>query len=103
MTRHTLLRASAFAAVLAALSGCGKMGDLERPGPLFGGNSTTRQADEAARQTQEPGRPVNTVDPRDRNTDPAPNRTIPLPGLASDPAQPAPQGVLPDPYANPRR
>jgi len=103
MTRHTLLRVTACAAALAGLAGCGKMGDLERPGPLFGRNVSTRQADEAVRQAQEPARPVNTVDPRDRTTDPAPPRTIPIPGMANDPAQAPPQGALPDPFNNPRR
>ncbi|WP_374470999.1 hypothetical protein [Phenylobacterium sp.] len=90
-------------AAAGALTACGKMGPLERPGPLFGGTSTTRQADEAERQAQDPTRPVNTVDPRDRSTDPAPARTIPIPGQSPDPTRPAPQGALPDPYANPRR
>ena len=100
------LRTPALIALLgaaAALTACGKMGPLERPGPLFGGTSTTRQADEAERQAQDPSRPVNTIDPRDRSADPAPSRTIPIQGQAPNPNQPAPQGALPDPYANPRR
>ncbi|MCR5877196.1 hypothetical protein [Phenylobacterium sp. J367] len=88
----------------ALLAGCGKMGALERPGPLYGNEgSTTKRADEAERQAQDPSRPVNTIDPRDRVSDPAPERTIPIQGQAPNPIAPGPQGALPDPYANPRR
>ena len=59
----------------AGLSACGKVGELERPGPLFGAErNTTRDADEAQRQ-QDPSRPVDTFDPRDRTTDPAPAKS----------------------------
>ena len=83
MTRTALaLTGAVFLA--AGLAGCGKVGQLERPGPLFGAErNSTRAADEAQRQ-QDPSRPVDTVDPRDRSTDPAP------------------QSALPDPYTNPR-
>lgn len=105
LRRHAS-RAAALAALLAtsvSLSACGKMGDLERPGPLFGaGRNTTAGADEAVRQAQDPGRPVNTVDPRERDADPAPSRTIPIDGSGSNPTASAPQGAIPDPYANPR-
>ncbi|MFC3068831.1 hypothetical protein [Phenylobacterium soli] len=51
-----------------ALGGCGKLGDLERPGPMFG----HAPAGAAERnQNQDPNRPVQTVDPRDPNTSPA--------------------------------
>ncbi|WP_334165442.1 hypothetical protein [Phenylobacterium sp.] len=103
----TTLRIPALIALLgtaALVSGCGKMGALERPGPLFGADTaTTRGADEAQRQAQDPTRPVDTVDPRDRATDPAPPRSIPIQGQSPNPTQSAPQGALPDPYANPRR
>ncbi len=103
--RAITLTALAFTgmASAAALSGCGKTGELERPGPLFGaGRNTTRGADEAERQAQDPTRPVNTVDPRERSSDPAPSRTIPIDGMSPNPTGNAPQGALPDPYANPR-
>jgi hypothetical protein len=101
-------RALALTAALglaALVSGCGKTGQLERPGPLFGNeSSTTKDADDANRQSQDPSRPVNTVDPRQRSTDPAPPRTLPIEGQSSaNPGQTAPQGALPDPYANPRQ
>ena len=100
---RTLILAAGFVGALA-LSACGKTGSIERPGPMFGaGRSTTKDADEAVRQAQDPSRPVNTVDPRDRATDPAPPRTIPIEGMNNDPASSGPQGALPNPYANPRR
>jgi len=99
-----VLTLAAFAALAAGLAACGKTGELQRPGPLFGqGRSTTAQADEQVRQAQDPSRPVNTVDPRDAAIDPAPSRTIPIPGQSPDPFRSGPQGNLPDPYANPRR
>lgn len=98
------LTLAGLAALAVGLTGCGKTGELERPGPLFGqGRSTTKQADEQVRQAQDPSRPVNTVDPRDQAIDPAPSRTIPIPGQSPDPTASGPQGALPDPYANPRR
>lgn len=104
MSLRTLTRASAVLLILGApLGACGKLGDLEKPGPLNGaGRATTRQADEQVRQAQDPQRPVDTIDPRDRSTDPAPPRTLPIEGTAPDPSKSAPQGALPDPYANPR-
>ena len=90
-------------ALAAGLGACGKVGQLERPGPLFGAErNSTRAADDAQRQ-QDPSRPVDTVDPRDRTTDPAPPRTLPIQGTSPDPSRTAPPGALPDPYANPRR
>lgn len=78
----------------AALGGCGKLGALERPGPIFGQGAG---ADAGA----EPGRAVRTIDPRNRDDRPAPPRTLPI-DSAQNPTASAPQGALPDPYANPR-
>ena len=104
MSLRTLIRAAAALAVVAApLAACGKLGELEKPGPLNGaGRSTDRQADEQQRQAQDPQRPVDTIDPRDRSTDPAPPRTLPIPGTNPDPSRSGPPGALPDPYSNPR-
>ena len=44
---------------------------------------------------------VRTVDPRTRDDRPAPPRTLPI-DSAQNPTASAPQGALPDPYANPR-
>lgn len=103
MNRRTL--ALGCALILAAgLAGCGKVGQLERPGPLFGQErNTTKKSDQAQRNAQDPSRPVDTVDPRDRSTDPAPPRTLPIGGTNPGATQVAPPSALPDPYANPRR
>jgi hypothetical protein len=102
MTLRTITRAAAALVILAApLAACGKLGALEKPGPLNGaGRATDRQAEEQRRQAQDPQRPVDTVDPRDRTTDPAPPRTLPIEG--SGQSHPPPKGALPDPYNNPR-
>jgi predicted small lipoprotein YifL len=104
MSLRTFTRACAVLLILGApLAACGKLGALEKPGPLNGaGRATTRQADEQNRQAHDPQRPVDTIDPRDRTTDPAPPRTLPIEGSGQDPTKSAPQGALPDPYANPR-
>jgi hypothetical protein len=92
------------ALILAAgLAGCGKVGQLERPGPLFGaGRNTERQADDAQKKVQDPSRPVDTIDPRDRSTEPAPPRTLPIPGSGPSATDKGPQTAMPDPYTNPR-
>lgn len=51
-------------ALSCALAGCGKMGDLERPGPMFGQPSPARERNP---QQQDPNRPVQTIDQRDPN------------------------------------
>ena len=104
MSLRILILASAAAVALSApLAACGKLGELEKPGPLNGaGRATTRQADEQVRQAQDPQRPVDTVDPRDRTTDPAPPRAAPIEGTNPDPFRSGPPGALPSPYTNPR-
>lgn len=78
----------------AGLAGCGKMGALERPGPLFGSGSGVDAG-------PDPGRAVRTVDPRNRDDDPSPPRSNPI-DTNQDPTRSAPQGALPNPYANPQ-
>ncbi len=85
-----------------SLGGCGKVGQLERPGPMFGRTGPT-DADAALGKPQDPSRPMETVDPRDRSTEPSPARTVPIPGTSPGATGVAPQSALPDPYANPRR
>ena len=84
------------------LAGCGKMGDLERPSPMFRKESSTDGSDTAKRHASDHDIGPNTQDPRDRNSDPAPARSIPIEGQAPDPFAVAPQGALPDPYARQR-
>ncbi|CAN7616986.1 hypothetical protein LJR225_004699 [Phenylobacterium sp. LjRoot225] len=103
MSRLTPLRAltlAGLAVVAVALAGCGKTGELQRPAPLFG--RTPAPDAEASRETRDPSRPVTTVDPRDEWLNTAPSRTAPIQGQSPNPAASAPQGVLPDPYANPQ-
>jgi hypothetical protein len=94
MTLRTLTAISCAAFIAAGLAGCGKLGALERPGPIFGGKSN-------ADAGPEPTRTVRTVDPRDRNSDPAPSRTVPI-DSTSNPTASGPAGALEDPYARPR-
>ena len=63
-------------ACAASLAACGKVGDLERPGPMFG-----RTAADGAPPPTDPSAPVTTVDPRDRSTDNAPARVAPDPAI----------------------
>ena len=104
MSLRTLALAASAALFLAGpLAACGKLGELEKPGPLNGaGRATERQAEEHRRQAQDPSRPMDTVDTRDQAIDPAPPRTAPIEGSGQNPTRTAPQGALPDPYANPR-
>lgn len=87
----------------AGLAGCGKVGPLERPGPMFGGPRPATESE--GTQRTDPTRPVDTVDPRDRDrsTDPTPQRSNPIPGSGQNPAAGGPQTAFPDPYMNPRR
>ena len=102
MSRRKAAQISALAALAVlggGLAGCGKLGSLERPGPMFGRATPVNQT----RQQQDPNRPVQTIDPRDQSATPAPPRTLPIPGQSPDPFAVAPPGALPDPYANPPR
>lgn len=85
-----------------ALAGCGKMGPLERPAPILGEAPPPAAEGETVRTGQDPNRPVSTVDPRDRTSDPAPPRTVPIEGAQPDFNRTAPSGAIPDPYARPR-
>ena len=104
MSLRTLtLACAALTLAVAPLVACGKLGELEKPGPLNGaGRATDRQSEEARRQAQDPSRPADTIDTRDRAIDPAPPRTLPIQGSGQNPTQSGPPGALPDPYANPR-
>jgi hypothetical protein len=94
MNLRTLGAVGAVALLATGLSACGKLGNLERPGPIFGGKSD-------ADAGPEPTRSIRTVDPRDRNSDPAPSRSVPI-DSTSGPGATGPQGVLDDPYARPK-
>jgi hypothetical protein len=106
MTRMKLSALGATALLALGLAGCGRLGNLDRPGPIFGHAQPGAAAAAAAGRRNEapdPNRPVRTVDPRDESASPVPPRTAPIPGQGPLPNAPAPQGSLPDPYANPPR
>ncbi|MCC7268049.1 MAG: hypothetical protein IT546_12030 [Caulobacteraceae bacterium] len=84
------------------LSACGKVGDLERPSPMFRKESSTDGSDSAMRRASDKDIGPDTLDPRDRYSDPAPPRTLPIEGSDRGPGGVAPAGALPDPYARPR-
>ena len=91
-----------------ALAGCGKTGELERPAAM--GQASTRHTNAASgQQRDDNGDPnagsegaVNRQSESNRNVDPAPSRALPIDGAPQDPGKVQPQGVLPDPYANPQ-
>ena len=94
MSSWRLVRTTAIAFCIAApLAGCGKLGELEQPGPLS-----------AARSNGDPSHRIDTVDPRDRTTDPAPPRAEPIPGTSgsSNAAGPPPPTAQPDVHSSPR-
>ena len=62
---------------LPAVSGCGKLGQLERPEARPG---EVREVDAGS----DPGRTLRTADPRDRNAEPLPPLAAPV---AEPPAQ----------------
>jgi len=78
-----------------ALAGCGKMGALDRPAPMWGEAKATSDAAGA------PARPLRTIDARDPNADPAPARANQIDGVSGANDAP-PQGALDNPYTRPR-
>lgn len=66
MSRRRLTTLAAAALLATGLAGCGKVGALERPGPLLGARPAG-QADAVAKP--DPTRAMQTVDPRDRSND----------------------------------
>lgn len=96
------LKLAGVAALAATLCGCGKTGELQRPSPIFGHPNAKAAAPAAQNGSQDPTRPVSTYDPRNDIDNPAPPRVDQIPGQGPDPTAPGPQGVLPNPYANPQ-
>lgn len=75
---------AAICALCAGLAGCGKLGSLERPGPMFGQASNTVPPG----PRQDPNRPVQTVDPRDPNSTPGRDQPSPPTPVAPTPGPP---------------
>ncbi len=105
MTRLSLL-IGCIAAV--ALCGCGKVGNLDQPAPLYGEKAKTdyqakKQAAAAAKAKKQNDEPDPIPDkPYDPTEGLANQRALPVPGTNPDPSRPAPPGVLPDPFNYPQ-
>ena len=91
-----------------ALSGCGKVGTLDQPAPLYGAkakaDSQASKAAEAAAKAQkkDDGEPEVLPDVKyDPNADPSSQRYLPIPGTNPAPNAPGPPGALPDPFNHP--
>ena len=91
-----------------ALSGCGKVGTLDQPAPLYGAKAKAdyqaRKAAEAAAKVQkkDDGEPEVLPDVKyDPNADPSSQRYQPIQGTNPAPNAPGPPGALPDPFNHP--
>ncbi len=116
----TTLALGGLAAALA-LGACGKQGDLDRPGPLFGGGkkadaqadaqyaaekAAAKRANGQSRENQSATSQTNGDYTQDNDGTKDPNlqvlRSSPPPGAPPSPFDSRPMGgVLPDPYADP--
>ena len=110
MTRSRLALAALLFAGLG-LAGCGKQGDLERPGPLWGPDARARAAASAADNTQTRSADGQDITPSPGGAAPGhpaaasghgPAGTLPIEGGPPDPSAPGGATVIPDPYNNPR-
>ena len=110
MIRHLVILAAA-ASMTFGLAGCGKQGDLEQPAPMWGARNRAEyeaqrrhQAEIKAREAQ--GDQIQTLPDEgpgsNPNTNPAPPRTVPLPGQSPRPSDASPPGAIPDPYQRPQ-
>ena len=105
MTLRTLTIAGAVLLMVGApLAACGKLGALEKPSALAGTNQTGNPQAQGQKKgaSQEPARPMDTVDTRDAALPPGPVRTDQIPASGLNPDASEPQGALPCPFANPR-
>lgn len=98
----------AVAIAAMALTACGKVGELERPAPLYGAKAKAdyqarKAADAAAKaEKKDDGEPEVLPDVTyDPNADPLPQRGLPIPGTNPAPNEPGPSGALPDPFNHP--
>jgi hypothetical protein len=96
----------------ASLGGCGRVGALEQPAPLYGEKAKAeyraKKAAEAAaaKNSQDDGQPEklapDTPGPDGPNGEPSTLRAKPAPGALPLPNAAEPKGVLPDPYTHPQ-
>jgi predicted small lipoprotein YifL len=112
---RTVSTISVLALAVLGLAACGKQGDLERPGPLWGPDARARAA--AARSEQTTPRQPERRSQQQDNSSPVtstpdnplpvigrgPGGTLPIEGDRPDPSGAPPSGSLPDPYNDPRR
>jgi hypothetical protein len=99
-------------AAVLILAGCGRVGVLEQPAPLYGAKAKAdyqaRKAAAAAKaQTdKDDGKPEplapDTPGPDAPRGRPQTLRAQPIPGAASPPNAPGTGGVLPDPFNRPQ-
>jgi len=109
MTRVLLIVAGVAA---LGLVGCGKVGTLDQPAPLYGDKAKAdyqarRSAADQAAQDKKDQAEIETLPPDtdrkyDPNLDPGPARALPVPGAPPSPNGPPPPGVLPDPFNHPQ-
>ena len=108
MTPRLILAALFFSSV--ALSGCGKVGELEQPAPLFGAKAKAdyeakkrAEADAKAKAKKDNSEPTtpNVPDPNHPPLTQAPYAT-PMPGAGNSPFGTVPQGALPSPGTSPQ-
>lgn len=91
------------------LAGCGKIGSLDQPAPLYGEKAkASYQARKAAEAAAKAGKSDDGGEPEvlpdvkyDPNADPSPQRYLPIPGTNPAPNAPGPPGALPDPFNHP--
>lgn len=109
------LIAAALVAGSAALAGCGKSSELERPAPMFGNperpsvqtisrrDAEARARSDAARSNEaDAGAPQSIEELRNRNQPVPPQREDGIHDPTGfNPGQSAPQGSIPDPYGHP--
>ena len=104
-----LIPAVLFASSLA-LAGCGKVGELEQPAPLFGAKAKAdyeakkrAEADAKAKEKKDNSQPTspNVQDPNHPPLTQAPY-TTPMPGAGNNPFGTVPQGSLPNPGNGPQ-
>jgi hypothetical protein len=108
MTARPLIIAVLLSA--AALSACGKTGELEQPAPLFGEHAKAdyaakKRADAAARAREAAAKKAQPRAPvvGDPTAGPMPNAPYSpsIPGSGPNPFSGSPQGVLPNPGTAP--
>ncbi len=114
MNNRLLITAALVGAM--GLSACGKLGSLDRPGPLFDNHARSQaraEREAAARASGESSKDGSATSQTngdysqasDGAKDPAlrPIRSDPMPGISQGPLSGRTGGVLPDPYADPNR